>query len=94
MVIDKGKFTHRVVAGGKLQFYSEGKVAVEESKPFKMMAFTSVIWGHSETEKLELGEDRRSPFLIHGEKLHMANNFDKLRKDEAPRLDVFDKSPR
>ena len=92
LVIDQGKFTHRVTAGGVVQFHSTGKIALEELKPFKLLAFTSVIWGHSEAEKLDLGEDRRSPYSIHEGFLYMANNLDKLRKDEAPRLDAFEKS--
>lgn len=92
LVIDQGKFSHRVTAGGVLQFHSTGKIALEELKPFKLLAFTGVIWGHSEAEKLDLGEDRRSPYSIHEGILSLANNFDKLRKDEAPRLDVFEKS--
>lgn len=92
LVIDQGKFTHRVTAGGVVQFHSTGKVALEEMKPFKLMAFTGVVWGHSETEKLDLGEDRRSPYSLHEGILYLANNFDKLRKDEAPRLDAFEKN--
>lgn len=73
LVIDQGKFTHRVTAGGVVQFHSTGKVALEEMKPFKLMAFTGVVWGHSEAGEarsrrrpsLPLFSARRNP--LHGE---------------------------
>src|SRR5512138_71078 len=72
-------------ADGELQFFAKGAAAVQKLGPFQVLKITDIRAGRSEDSTDAIDDERMSVFVVNGDTLTLASNFDKVRANQPPR---------
>lgn len=78
-----------VGADGEVRFFAKGAVAVEKLGPFQILKITGIQAGRSEDSLEAVDDDRTSVFVLDGDTLTLASNFDKTRANQPPRAETY-----
>jgi hypothetical protein len=76
-------------SGGDLSFFAKSAVAVQKLGPFQSLKITSIQAGRSEDSTEAVDDERTSIFLVEGDSLTLASNFDKVRSGQPPRVESY-----
>ena len=76
-------------ANGEIRFFAKGAVAVQQLGPFQTLKITGIQAGRSEDSAEAVDDERTSVFLLDGDSLTLASNFDKARADQPPRAETY-----
>lgn len=76
-------------ADGGLRFFANSAAAVQKFGPFHTLKFTGIQAGRSEDSTEAVEDERHSAFLLEGETLALASNFDKVRSGQPPRAEIY-----
>lgn len=74
---------------GELRLFAKGKTKVEKLGNIQILRLTDIQAGVTESDLQSIDDDRSTPFLISEDTLSLANNFDKDRENQKPRVDVY-----
>lgn len=78
-------------ADGELGLYATGDVKAEKLGPFDVLKFTNIKAGRSESDLQDVDDDHVSIYQLRDGNLIMATNFEKIRENRPPSLDVYSK---
>ena len=76
-------------ADGELRFFAKGAAAVQKLGPFQALKLTAIQAGRSEDSAESVDDERTSVFVVDGDTLTLASNFDKTRSGQPPRADTY-----
>jgi hypothetical protein len=89
----KDRLTFKIVgADGEVRFFAKGAVAVQKLGPFQAVKVTDLQAGRSEDSTEAVDDERTSVFVVDGDTLTLASNFDKARADQPPRVETYSRS--
>jgi len=89
----KDSMTFKITgADGELQFFAKGTVAVQKFGPFQAVKITEIRAGQSEDSTEAVDDERMSVFVVNGDTLTLASNFDKVRANQPPRAEAYSRS--
>jgi hypothetical protein len=74
---------------GELRFFAKGVTAVQKLGPFQTLRMTGLQAGRSEDSAESVEDERTSVFVLDGDTLTLASNFDKARSGQPPRADTY-----
>jgi len=77
------------VSDSELRFFAKGAVALEKLGPFQSLKITSIQAGRSEDSTEAVDDERTSVFVVDGDSLTLASNFDKTRSGQPPRVESY-----
>ena len=90
--IKQDKFTFKILRDGdELALYAKGEVKAEQAGPFKVAKFFKIEGGRSADDLQPVDDDRSVIYILNGNELTTAVNFDKER-EEPPTLTKYKKS--
>lgn len=89
--IKKNKFTFKIGRGGETALYAEGDVKAEQLGSFKAARFYSIQGGRSPSDLQSVDDERAVIYLLRGNELTTAVNFDKERS-EPPMVTKYTKA--
>lgn len=88
--IQKDRLTFRIFsAEGDVRFFAKGDVAVQNLGPFQALRITGIRAGRSEDAAEPIDDERTSVFVVDGDTLTLASNFDKARAGQLPRAETY-----
>jgi hypothetical protein len=88
--IKQDRVTFKVLgADGEMRLFAKGAVAVQKLGPFQTLKITGIHAGRSEESAEAVDDERTSVFVLQGDTLTLASNFDKARTDQAPRAETY-----
>jgi hypothetical protein len=91
--IKKDRLTFKIVtADGETGFFAKGTVAVQKLGPFQNLTITDISAGRSEDNTEAVDDERASIFIVDGDTLTMASNFDKIRENQPPGVERYFRS--
>jgi hypothetical protein len=76
-------------AEGELRFVAKGTASTQKLGPFQTLKITDIKAGQSEDSAETVDDERASVFLLDGDTLTLASNFDKVRANQPPRADIY-----
>jgi hypothetical protein len=76
-------------ADGELRLFAKGAVTVQKLGPFQTLKITGLQAGRSEDSAESVDDERTSVFVLDGDTLTLASNFDKARSGQPPRADTY-----
>jgi len=89
----KDRMTFKIVgADGEVRLFAKGAVAVQKLGPFQTLKITDILAGRSEDSTEAVDDERASVFVLDGDTLTLASNFDKARADQPPRAETYFRS--
>lgn len=84
------KLTFQILNADKeVRLFATGKVKAETVGPFNVLKLTQIEAGRSADETQAVDDDRSNVYVLSGDTLTLASNFDKERENQAPRVDVY-----
>jgi hypothetical protein len=88
--IKKDRLTFTILgADSEIRFFAKGAVAVQKLGPFQTLKITGIQAGRSEDSVEAVDDDRTSVFVLDGDTLTLASNFDKAREGQPPRAEIY-----
>lgn len=88
--IKKDKLTFSIAgADGQVRFFAKGVLKAEKLAPFNVVRLSDLEAGGSADDTQPVNDDRVSIYVLEDDKLTIASNFDKVREDQKPALDVY-----
>jgi hypothetical protein len=78
-------------ADKEVQLFARGDVKVESVSGFSVLRITGIEAGRSSTDTKAADDDRSTIFVLRGDTLTLASNFDKERESEKPRLETYER---
>jgi hypothetical protein len=81
-----------VGADGEMRLFAKGAVSVHKLGPFEALKITGIQAGRSEDSSEAVDDERTSIFVLDGDTLTLASNFDKARTDQPPRAETYSRS--
>jgi uncharacterized protein (TIGR03067 family) len=89
--IKKDKFTFRITGKDhQTIFYARGDVKVATAETLNTVAFVNIEGGSSADDLNPVNDDRHCVYLLDGDTLSLALDFDKKR-DQNPRVEAYTK---
>jgi hypothetical protein len=86
----KDRMTFRVKDDeGGTRMFAQGAVALQKLGPFHSLKITDIEAGRSEDATEAVEDVRTSIFVLAGDTLTIASNFDKTRDNERPRVETY-----
>lgn len=79
--IKQSKFTFQIQSGGQVVLYAEGDVKTEAAGPLRTAKFFNIQGGQSKDELQAVDDERTIVYLLSGDELTVAANFDKERSE-------------
>jgi hypothetical protein len=79
-------------AEGELRFFAKGAASVQKLGPFQTLKISDIKAGQSEDSAETVDDERTSVFVLDGETLTLASNFDKVRANQPPRTETYSRS--
>jgi len=79
-------------ADGDTRFFAKGTAVVQKLGPFQMLKVTSIQAGRSEDAAEAVDDELTSVFVLEGDTLTLASNFDKARANRPPRADTYSRA--
>src|SRR5262249_20354263 len=76
-------------AEGELRFFAKGAVSAQKLGPFQTLKITELKAGQSEDGAEAVDDERTSVFVVDGDSLTLASNFDKIRANQPPRAETY-----
>ena len=73
----------------EMRFFAKGAVAVQKLGPFQTLKVTGIQAGRSEDSAEAVDDERTSVFVLDGDTLTLASNFDKARSGQPPRAETY-----
>ena len=73
----------------EMRFFAKGAVAVQKLGPFQTLKITGIQAGRSEDSTEAVDDERTSVFVLEGDTLTLASNFDKARPNQPPRVETY-----
>jgi hypothetical protein len=93
MEFKQDRMTFRIAGSdGELRFFAKGTVTVQKLGPFQSLKITSIQAGRSEDSTEAVDDERTSVFVVDGDSLTLASNFDKARSGQPPRVETYSRS--
>jgi hypothetical protein len=84
------RLAFRIVgADGEVRFFAKGAVAAQKLGPFQTLKITGIQAGRSEDSAEPVDDERTSVFVLDGDTLTLASNFDKAREGQPPRAETY-----
>jgi len=74
---------------GELRFFAKGAVAVQKLGPFHTLKISGIQAGRSEDAAEAVDDERTSVFVLDGDTLTLASNFDRTRANQPPRAEAY-----
>jgi hypothetical protein len=71
------------------RIHATGQVTTESAGPLNILKVTDIRGGESPDNLDPVNDDHTSVFVLDGETLTLASNFDKERDNQVPRVDVY-----
>jgi hypothetical protein len=78
-------------ADKEVRLFARGDVKAESVGGFSVLRITGVEAGRSATEIQRVDDDRSTIYVLRGDTLTLASNFDKERENETPRLETYER---
>jgi hypothetical protein len=78
-------------ADKELRFVAKGSVKAEMLGPFSVLKITDIQAGRSADETEPVNDDRTTVYLLSGQTLTLASNFDKERENQRPSADRYER---
>jgi len=89
----KDSMTFKITgADDEVQFFAKGAMAVQKFGPFQALKITDIRAGRSEDSTEAVDDERTSVFVVDGDTLTLASNFDKARASQPPRAEAYSRS--
>jgi hypothetical protein len=91
--INNDRLTFKVVgADSEIRLFAKGAVTVQKLGPFQTLKITGIQAGRSEDATEAIDDERTSVFVLEGDALTLASNFDKTRAGQPPRAETYSRS--
>jgi hypothetical protein len=78
-------------ADKEVRLFARGDVKAETVGGFSVLRITGIEAGRSPTETQASDDDRSTVYVLRGDTLTLASNFDKERDNEKPRLETYER---
>jgi hypothetical protein len=90
--IKDDKLTFQIIdAGNEVRFFAKGEVRAETLGPFSVLKITNLEAGRSPDQLQPVSDELNTIFVLRGDTLILASNFDKERDNQKPRLDQYER---
>jgi len=90
--IKGSKLTFQTLNADKeVRLFARGDVKAESIGGFTVLRITGIEAGRSATETQAVDDDRSTIYVLRGDTLTLASNFDKERENEKPRVEIYER---
>jgi len=73
----------------EVRFFAKGDVKAEKLGPFNVLKLTALEAGGSANDTRAIDDDRQTIYVLNGDTLALASNFDKERENQKPSVEVY-----
>ncbi len=90
--VKNGKFTFEIIGSDdQVAIHAVGDLKLEKLGPFSSAKFTRIRAGQSDSSMEDVDDEYVTIYVLDGDKLTMATNFDKQRERQKPTAEVYQK---
>lgn len=91
--ISEGKLSFEVRdSDDQLRLIAKGRMKLRHAGPLTYLTLADMEAGDSPSDLKAVDDERTSLYLLRDDRLHIASNFDKERRNEPPSLDIYSRS--